>query len=223
MNQNRINQIIRGTIKKVVNGKTKTSIREVKYFHPSGQKLPNSSIVQKGGFLKECKDNINSYKLDEGVHSVQYGLSKYRGGIITFSTDVNALELSSNKILNKIKQVIETFKQRLQRGSLIHKTITSFNNSNSENEYIGAYSVGNFFQGKYVGDNGAMYNEKSISVEINGLSSKSLMKVGELLAKQFRQETVLVKDLNNNKIYLVDPIESNQNFDDEMKNINTEV
>lgn len=68
-----------------------------------------------------------------------------------------------------------------------------------------------------------MYNEKSISVEINGLSSKSLIKVGELLAKQFRQETVLVKDLNNNKIYLVDPIESNQNFDDEMKNINTEV
>ena len=49
---NRINQIIRKNIKKVVNGKTKTSIREVKYFHPSGQKLPNGSIIQKGGFFE---------------------------------------------------------------------------------------------------------------------------------------------------------------------------
>ena len=89
-----------------------------------GKNYPMVQLFKKVVFLKECKDNINSYKLDEGVHSVQYGLSKYRGGIITFSTDVNALELSSNKILNKIKQVIETFKQRLQRGSLIHKTIT---------------------------------------------------------------------------------------------------
>ena len=71
-------------------------------------------------------------------------------------------------------------------------------------EQYGLYSVGNFFKGKFVGDNGEMYSEKSISIEINGLSSISLFKLSENLAKAFQQETVLVKDLNRNKIYLVD-------------------
>lgn len=51
-----------------------------------------------------------------------------------------------------------------------------------------------------------MYNDKSLSVEINGISSRYLLSFAELLAKEFMQETVLVKDLNLNKIYLADSI-----------------
>jgi hypothetical protein len=41
-----------------------------------------------------------------------------------------------------------------------------------------------------------------MSVEINGLSSKGLLYMGEMIARAFHQESVLIKDLNQNKIYL---------------------
>ena len=216
---------LKNTIKGILNevlGIRKPGIKEIKYFHPSGKQLPNGSNVQRGGFLHECKVNRESYELDEAVHGEQYGLAKYRGGVITFSTDVNAVKLSDNQLVNKVKQVVETLKQRLGRNKIIHKQVNLFNDENSE-EYIGAYSVGNFFKGKYVGDNGEMFNEKSVSVEINGLSSRSLFKMAEMLAKAFRQETVLVKDLNNGKIYLADSAPSTEPFEKEMERINTEV
>lgn len=203
----------------------KYTIKEVKYFHPSGEKLPNGSHYQKGGFLKECRENINSFILDEGIHSIQYGLSKYRGGIIVFAINVNAIQMSNNKIINGIKQFVETLKNRFNKDKNVHNTITNFNNDKSRNngEYIGAYSLGNFFKGKYVGDNGEMFNDKSICLEINGLSSKSLLKLAEMIADKFKQETVLVKDLNYNKIYLANSNESDDSFEDDLKKVNTEV
>ena len=198
----------------------RSKIHEVKYFHPEGRSMPNGSHYQRGGFLKECLDNRNAYVLDEGVHGEQYGLAKYRGGVITFSADINAIELSPNKFVNKIKQVIETFKQRIGRHKIIHSLINKFNKD--DGEYIGAYSVGNFFKGKYVGDNGEMFNEKSLSVEVNGLSSRGLLKLAEFIANEFRQETVLVKDFNANKIFLVDGKPSDEPLEKEMERINTD-
>lgn len=213
-------------VKKVVNEVVsdfllRRKVHEVKYFHPNGNNIPNGSHYQRGGFIKECIDNKNAFVLDESVHGEQYGLAKYRGGIITLSTDINAIQMSRNVIINKIKQVVETFKQRFGKDKIIHNTITDFNNKNDE--YIGAYSVGNFFGGRYVGDNGEMYNEKSISIEVNGLSRKSLFKLAENLCGAFRQETVLVKDLNNNKIFLVDNEDSDNSLESEMERINTAV
>lgn len=101
----------------------------------------------------------------------------------------------------------------------------NFNSDETRNggEYIGAYSLGNFFKGKYVGDNGEMFNDRSICLEINGLSSKSLLKLAEMIAERFKQETVLVKDLNKNKIYLADANESDDTFEQDLNNINTDV
>ena len=98
--------------------------------------------------------------------------------------------------------MIATFNNRINRNKKIHNTINYLNKGiEKPEERIGAYSVGNFFKGKYVGDNGEMYNDKSLSVEINGISSRNLLSFAELLAKEFMQETVLIKDLNLNKIY----------------------
>ena len=100
--------------------------------------------------------------------------------------------------------------------------INKFNDTAKKEEKIEAYSVGNFFKGKYVGDNGEMYNEKSLAIEINGISSRHLLEFAEMLAKDFMQETVLVKDLNLNKIYLADtiPIPSDKTIRDELSNVN---
>lgn len=221
--ENILKKIIKESIRKVISETNHTNWTEVKYFHPQRQTMPNGSHYQRGGFLQECRENSNSFVLDEGVHGNQYGMSKYRGGIIVFSTDVNAVELDKNKIVNKIKQVIATFKNRFRKDSIIHNVMNKFNDNGDE--YIGAYSVGNFFKGKYVGDNGEMYNERSLAIEINGLSSKSLLKVAEMIAQEFMQETVLVKDLNRNKIYTADsiPMPIDSNLDAELDNINTEV
>lgn len=126
---------------------------------------------------------------------------------MVFSTDVNTVEVNDNKLINKIKQLIATFNNRINRNKKIHNTVNYLNKGiKKPEERTGAYSVGNFFKGKYVGDNGEMYNDKSLSVEINGISSRYLLSFAELLAKEFMQETVLVKDLNLNKIYLADSI-----------------
>lgn len=218
-----LRQIIKKNIIKVLfETKQTTRWKEVKYFHPEGRNMPNGSHYQRGGYIQECKQNINSFILDEGVHNKQYGMSEYRGGIIVFSTDVNAIELDRNKLLNKIKQIITTYKNRLNRGSIIQNIVNKFNDKGGE--YIGAYSVGNFFKGKYVDDNGEMYNEKSLAVEINGLSSDSLLSVAEMFAQEFMQETVLVKDLNKNKIYTADaiPMPNDTTLDNELNKVNTQ-
>ena len=221
--KSRLKQIIKESIIKVLSETKYTNWTEVKYFHPQRQTMPNGSHYQRGGFLQECRENLNSFILDEGVHGKQYGMAKYRGGIIVFSTDVNAVELDKNKIINKIKQVITTFKNRLKKDAIIHNVMNKFNDKGGE--YIGAYSVGNFFKGKYVGDNGEMYNERSLAVEINGLSSESLLKVAEMIAQEFMQETVLVKDLNKNKIYTADsiPMADGSSLDAELDKVNTDV
>ena len=220
--ENGLKQVITESIRKIISETNHANWTEVKYFHPQKQTMPNGSHYQRGGFIQECRENQNSFILDEGVYGNQYGMAKYSGGIIVFSTDVNAVELDKNKIINKIKQVITTFKNRLKKDAIIHNVMNKFNDKGGE--YIGAYSVGNFFKGKYVGDNGEMYNERSLAIEINGLSSESLLKFAEMIAQKCMQKTVLVKDLNKNKIHTADsiPMADNSSMDAEQDKVNTD-
>lgn len=195
LSEMQINNIVNESIRKMLPEKNHTKWIKIKHFHPEGLVFPNGSHYQRGGYLRECRKNLDSFVLDEGVHDTQHGMSDNRGGIIVFSTDINALKLDDNKVLNKIRQILTSYK----KDSMIKS-------NDNGGESIGAYSVGNFFKGKYVGDNGKMFADKSLSIEINGLSRKSLLKMAEMLAQEFLQETVLVKDLNKNKIYLADSI-----------------
>lgn len=141
------------------------------------------------------------------------------GGGIVFSTYINAVQLDTNLIKNKIKQFVATWTNRLTKGKKIHGVINDFNSG--ENEHIGAYSVGNYFHGRYVGDNGEKFDEKSLCLEINGLSSMALLKMADKIAKSFGQETVLAKDMNSGKIHLADQLDTDENFDDAMSRVNT--
>jgi hypothetical protein len=119
-----------------------------------------------------------------------------KGGIIVFSVEVNAVELSNNKLVRFIKNKIETTKNILFKSSKINKVIYN-------NPEIQGVTIGNFVKGRYVAKNGSLYDETSLSIEIIGISSDVLNKVAEELAKEFKQETVLVKNYDENKIYLV--------------------
>jgi hypothetical protein len=64
-------------------------------------------------------------------------------------------------------------------------------------------SIGNFIKGRYKANDGTLYDEKSLSIEIIGVTDGVLNKVAKDLANEFKQESVLVKNYETNKIYLV--------------------
>jgi hypothetical protein len=174
-------------------------IKEIKYFSIDGSNnVPNGHTLQKGGFIKECIDNSNKFHTEnyqymitknfnilEAIHPNQYGLFDHKGGIIIFSNFVNSLEISNDFLIN-----------------WLIKKIKKINKSDKKiDDYIGAFSIGNFFSGRYVGDNGDIFNENSITIEVNGISSKGLIYLAKEIMKYFNQETLLLKDLNINKIF----------------------
>ena len=183
--------------------------------------MPNGVAFQRGGYINECMENIRAFVLDEGVHDKQYGLKNYRGGVIVFSTDINVLdkEKGLEKYKKKFSNLWKTIKNRVLKYRKLERIRNFFNDNNIEQFY--AYSVGHAFRGKYQSDDGKLYDENSVTFEIDGISSESLLKLAELVAKFFGQETVLVKDLNKNKIYLADNVPMDKSLDDALAELNT--
>ena len=149
--------------------------REVEHFHPEGENMPNGVAYQRGGYIKECMENIQAFVLDEGVHDRQYGLKNYRGGVIVFSTDINVLngEKGVEKYKRKFSNLWETIKNRVLKYRKLERIRNLFNDNNGEQFY--AYSVGHAFRGKYQSDDGKLYDENSVTFEIDGISSDSLL------------------------------------------------
>lgn len=118
-----------------------------------------------------------------------------RGGIITLSTDCNALELDKNRFLNAIKQFIQTWKQRLTYTKTIDKVAQDYN--------LVGWTVGKYLNGRYTGKDGNVYDENSITIEVVGVTSDKLIAIAEDLCRLFNQEGVMVKDYNNGKVLFV--------------------
>lgn len=119
-----------------------------------------------------------------------------RGGIIIFSQEVNAIGLSKNKLVNWAKQKLATLSNRLSGKRKIDKIA-------DDNELIG-WTVGNYLNGRYKAKNGVFYGEKSLSLEIIGVSTDTLIKIAEQLCVVFKQESVLVKDYSTGRVLFVD-------------------
>lgn len=120
-----------------------------------------------------------------------------RGGIIVFSTDVNAIQLSKNKIVNWIKQKVTTLSNRFKTTSMI-------DNIADKHNLIG-WTVGHYLDGRYKAKNGQMFGENSLSLEIIGVKSDKLISIAEDICRDFNQESVLLKDNNNGRILFVNP------------------
>lgn len=123
----------------------------------------------------------------------------YKGGIIVFSTDINAIQVSKNRLVNFIFSKMQSIKNALLINKKIHKVIKQHE---TQLKGIGL-TVGNFVKGRYVADNGVIYDEKSASVEIIGVQTDVLNEIANSLREEFKQESVLVKNYEDEKIYLV--------------------
>ena len=119
-----------------------------------------------------------------------------KGGIIVFSQDINAVQLSKKKLINWVKQKVATFKNKASDRSTIDKI--------AQGHDLVGWTIGNFLKGRYTGKNGKVYSEDSLSVEIIGVSDEKLQKIAEEICRAFNQETVLVKTyFKKNRVFFV--------------------
>jgi hypothetical protein len=118
-----------------------------------------------------------------------------QGGMIIFSTEVNAIELSKNKFINWIKQKVETIKNKFKSYDKIDTLAKKY-------DLVG-WTVGKFLNGRYTGRDGKIYDENSLSVEVVGIDSTTLINIAEDICREFNQESVLVKNYNTKKILFV--------------------
>ena len=142
--------------------------------------------------------NMQGNKIEEAI---SHEFLDNKGGIIIFSVEVNATLNSidfKSKVKGFFKSKWETFKNTLFKSSKLNNIAHDFPD-------ISNYSIGNFFRGRYLDrDSEILYDEKSMSIEIMGIPSEVLVPLAERIAKEFNQKEVLVKDYQNNKIFLVD-------------------
>lgn len=218
-------------------------VEEIKYFRPDGKdKRPNGVCYYNAGMYKAIEDNEKSFIrmpmtesfLSEDIASVedQYGFSKYKGGMIVFALSVNALvDVSEkNRLKAFLKKVYYSTMNHVFKDKTLNKLVKKWNEEfgDTPDMYLGALTVGNNFKGKYQsGDK--IYNDKSTSIELGGVPSELLLLFAIEISKTFKQETVLVKDFNTNKIFLVNgndvpgntPSEKLMNASKDLENLNT--
>lgn len=147
----------------------------------SAIKVEDVNVIAKGGLL------------DEGV---EFEIDpKENGGVIVFSTDVNAVKQADNKLVDWLKKRVKTVANRFTATKKIDKVATL-------NDLVG-WTVGKFLNGRYTAKNGKTFGENSLSVEIVGVDSEKLIDIAEQLCRLFDQESVLVKDYTTGKILFV--------------------
>lgn len=171
-------------------------INNFKKFLTKNKRTFNQALKMNGLRIENTTNTDYTYINSEGVitESIDFEFEK-KGGVIVFSTDVNALDISSNAVLNKIKQIVT---------SILNKTFVKSKVSKIMNKHddVFGFTIGKFVKGRYKAEDGSIYDENSTSVEIIGIDSEVLLKISEDIAKEFQQETVLVKDYQKNSIYL---------------------
>ena len=145
--------------------------------------------------IKKTPSNViaSSHSMNEGI---DWEVPDYeKGGIIVFSEEVNAIELSDNRLINWLKQKTTTTKNKLFYKKKIDTIATKYS--------LVGWTVGRFLDGRYTAHNGKQFGEKSLSVEIIGVTVDTLVDIATDLAREFVQESVLVKDYSGGRVFFV--------------------
>lgn len=122
-----------------------------------------------------------------------------KGGIIVFSYEFNAVEMSKNKLANWVKQHIETTKNRFSKTKKIDNI--------AQNHSLVGWTIGKYLNGRYTAKNGNVYGENSLSLEIIGVDTDELFKIASDICKAFKQESALVKDYSTGRVVFIEPDE----------------
>lgn len=122
------------------------------------------------------------------------------GGVIIFSTDLNSTLGKAETFGEKVKfffgSKLKTFFNRLNVDDRIKKILL-------DKYKQPGYTVGKNFRGAYKSKNGLTFNEKSFTIDLAGVDSDLLVLVASEICREFKQEAVMVRDFNKNKVLFV--------------------
>jgi hypothetical protein len=116
-----------------------------------------------------------------------------KGGMVIFSTDINATGGDNRSIINRVKNWATT----------IYNRLTSVRRTKQKVYDSGALgmTIGRYMRGVYKDSKGRKWDENSLCVEVLYIDSRQLEELATSICREFKQEAVLVKDNNNGEIY----------------------
>jgi|LakMenEpi03Aug12_release.lakeMendotaPanAssembly.Ray.scaffolds.fasta_scaffold527057_2 hypothetical protein len=164
----------------------------------------NGFIVQDIYDVENVSGIVSALKLSEVFpiylyEGIDFELDK-PGGIILFSTDLNSTLGKAETFGEKVKfffgSKFKTFFNRLNVDDRIKNILLD------KYKQIG-YTIGKNFRGAYKSKNGLTFNEKSFTIEIAGIDSDLLVLIATEICREFKQEAVMVRDFNRNKVLFV--------------------
>lgn len=173
--------------------------------HPKSFFHNKHSIIEKlAGIKVTSKNIIASYIWNEDIYGFERTSAEIRtvpeerkGGIIAFSTDVNAIKLSENSIVNWVKQKLESIKNRmLYRDKITH----IFQDISKKNDEALGFTIGNFLNGRYVDQSGNVFDEHSLCLNITNIDWDDFYEIARKILVDFKQESVLIKDDTLNEV-----------------------
>lgn len=155
-------------------------IKEIKRFCPSSLFLPNGSHYQKGGFIHECEKNAQRFILDKVV----FKNTEHSHGIIVFPANFDDISSYVDLFDSKCCEAVDKY--------------------NSARPWL--YKFGHFFYGKYaIGKDD--FNFNSVCLAVSGFYNEpyisGVLKFAYQISNAVGNIRILVKDLDNNKIYQI--------------------
>lgn len=153
--------------------------------------------LPKGSLQLHRLNQVFPRELYEGVDYE----TEYPGGMIIFSTELNATIEDKEKFSQKIKLFFTKKLKSFVNDLNVEKRIKNI--LFDEFNLIG-YTFGKNFNGMYKSKDGKIYNEKSYTITIVDVKSSILKLIAEKVCKEFEQETVMLHDFNENKVYFID-------------------
>lgn len=134
--------------------------------------------------------NNNEIKVDSAA------ITKNQGGIVVFSIDLNADNISQTEIIEKISNHIDSNFKKMYLDSKIKKVIEDI-------DYVYSIAIGNFVKGRYIHKKDIIFNDISLSIEVAGVQADILKLIALKLIKDFNQENALVKDYASKQITFI--------------------
>src|SRR5574344_801374 len=167
------------------------------------------TAIRKSKKYIEDSGKFDKTGIDEGVEFTFDPENK--GGIVIFSTDVNAKEVSKLVVVNWIKKFVATQVNRFAADKRLNKIAEKYSPD--------GWTVGHFLRGRYKAKNGKVFDENSMSVASLGLNTEAMITLAEEIWNEFKQESVLLKDYTSEDIMLIngDSEKMNESENDEVE------
>jgi hypothetical protein len=141
-------------------------------------------------------ENVSPIYFDEAVDN-KFDDSSV---LITFSTDLNFTLVKAETFIDKVKLFFDSnWKAFLNRQNVRGRLKNILVAKNIQSEYTLSRNLFSAHKSKH----GITLYKKSYTMTIESVDSDVLILIATEICKEFKQETVMVRDFNKNKVYFI--------------------